>query len=118
MTGNAFFDSNRFDQAITAYKKSLELDPDNANVWTDMGVMYRRNGQPEKAIEAFNKAIEIDAKHEKSRFNKGVVLMHDLGDSEGALSAWVGLTEINPFAKTPDGRTVIELVNSLKQGMK
>jgi len=108
--GNIYFESGLFEKSIQAYSKSLEINPGNADVLTDMGVMYRRNGQPEKAIESFDKAITLDSKHEHARFNKGIVLMHDLNDQEGAIKAWKELVEVNPMAATPSGMFVDELV--------
>ena len=116
--GNIYFDSNDFKNGIRAYKKSLELNPKNADVWTDLGVMYRRDGQPTEAIKAFDKAIEIDPRHEIARFNKGVVLMHDLRDFENAALTWEELLKINPSAKTPGGQPLKELVAQLKRSMK
>ena len=40
--GNAYFDRDQYPEAIDAYRRSLEIDPGNANVWTDMGIMYRK----------------------------------------------------------------------------
>ena len=57
--GHVYFDTNINDKAIVAYEKSLELNPRNANVLTDLGIMYRRNGQPQKAIEKFDEAIVV-----------------------------------------------------------
>ena len=105
---HTYFDSNQYGKAINAYNKSLALAPDDPNVWTDLGVMYRRNKQPEKAIESFDKAISADPRHETSRFNKGIVLMHDLNDLDGAIEAWEGLVEINPAAMAPGGRQSIK----------
>jgi len=113
--GNSYFDSNQYEKAIGAYTKALEISPDNANVWTDMGVMYRRNGNPQEAINAFDKAIEADPKHEVSRMNKGIVLLHDLKDTDGAIEAWEGLLEINPVAMAPTGRSVDEMVQQMKK---
>jgi hypothetical protein len=45
--------------------------------------------------------VKIDPRHEISRFNKGIVLMHDLQDQKGALQAWEELVKINPIAKAP-----------------
>jgi cytochrome c-type biogenesis protein CcmH/NrfG len=115
--GNLYFDTNQPQKAIWAYEKSLDLQPNNANVWTDLGVMYRRAGQPQEAIKAFDEAIRIDAKHEPSRFNKGIVLLHDLNNSQGALEAWENLLKINPFAVAPNGQTVDELVTQFKKNI-
>ncbi|MGD2185546.1 MAG: tetratricopeptide repeat protein [Desulfobacterales bacterium] len=113
--GNAYFDSNQFEASIGAYRKSLELNPNNANVWTDMGVMYRRSGKPKEAIKAFDQAIATDPKHEVSRMNKGIVLLHDLNDFDGAIQAWEGLLEINPIAMAPNGISIDQMVTQLKK---
>lgn len=116
--GNSYFDTDQYQKSIDAYRKALEINPANANVWTDMGVMYRRNGNPQEAIRAFDQAIEADPKHEVSRMNKGIVLLHDLQDVNGALKAWEGLLEINPIAMAPTGRSVDEIVQQLKKQRK
>jgi len=113
--GNNYFDAEQFEKSIQAYEQALALEPNDANVLTDMGVMYRRSGQPQKAIAAFDKAIAVDPGHEISRFNKGIVLMHDLNDREGAMKAWADLVRINPLAKTPSGILIKEMVDKLKQ---
>ena len=116
--GNLYFDTGRHAEAIDAYKKSLELIPGDPNVLTDLGVMYRRSGQSEKAVESFDRAIAADPKHETSRFNKGIVLLHDLKDEKGALDAWRGLLEINPLAMAPNGQTVDELIKHFESHAK
>jgi cytochrome c-type biogenesis protein CcmH/NrfG len=113
--GNAYFDSKQYEKSISAYRKSLELNPNNANVWTDMGVMYRRSNKPEEALKAFDQAIAVDPKHEVSRMNKGIVLLHDLNDFNGAIQAWEGLLEVNPIAMAPNGVSIDEMVIQLKK---
>jgi tetratricopeptide (TPR) repeat protein len=76
--------------------------------------MYRRSGQPKEAIEAFDKAIEVDPKHEPSRLKKGIVLLHDMHDFEGAIAAWEELLAVNSIAMGPTGRSVGEMVQSMK----
>ena len=116
--GNLYFDSENFNKAIEAYQKSLALKPNDADVWTDMGVMYRRSGNPAEALKAFDKAIAIDPRHEGSRFNKGIVLMHDMNDIAGALKAWEELVAINPAAKTPSGQPLAEMIERFKGSQK
>ena len=111
---NLYFDTNQYKQSIAAYRKSIEIDPDNPDTWTDMGVMYRRSKQPDKAIEAFDKAISLDPRHESARFNKGIVLMHDLNDLEGGAQVWQELSELNPNATTPNGQPIKDMVERLR----
>jgi cytochrome c-type biogenesis protein CcmH/NrfG len=114
--GHVYFDTNKYTLAIAAYEKSLELNPSNADVLTDLGIMYRRSGQPRMAIEKFDKAIAVDSKHETARFNKGIVLMHDLGDRDGAIRAWEDLLEINPLAMAGNNQSVDQIVKHYKEG--
>lgn len=112
--GHAYFDSNQFAKAISAYNKSLELNPGDANVLTDLGVMYRRNGQPEKAVETFDLAVKANPMHEPARFNKGVVLLNDLHDPAGAVQAWEEVVRLNPGATTPTGSPLTDLIQKIK----
>lgn len=112
--GNLFFDSDQVKNAIAAYEKSLAIEPGKIGVITDLGVMYRRNGQPEKAINAFDQAISIDPSFETARFNKGIVLLHDLKDVAGGIQAWEALVAQNPMAMAPNGESVDALVQRMK----
>ena len=80
-----------------------------------MGVMYRRADKPEEAIKAFDQAIAADPKHEVSRMNKGIVMLHDLNDFNGAIQAWEGLLEVNPIAMAPNGVSIDQMVTKLKK---
>lgn len=112
--GNLFFDSNQVKEAIDAYEKSLAIEPGKTGVITDLGVMYRRDNQPQKAIEAFDKAVSIDPSFETARFNKGIVLLHDLNDIEGGIKAWEEILERNPTAMAPNGESIDALVQRMK----
>ena len=115
--GNAYFDTEQVKKSIDAYRKALELQPNNADVVTDMGVMLRKDGRPKEAVEAFDRAIAINPRHEISRLNKGIVLLHDLQDGPGALRAWEGLLEVNPTAMAPGGMSIDQMVQGLKKQM-
>lgn len=113
--GNLCFDSDLPEKAIAAYEKALAIDPGNADVWTDLGVMYRKTGKYEKAIECFDRAIAANPKHEIARFNKGIVLMHNLNDPKGAIKAWEELLAVNPLAMAPNGQSIDEMLKKMKQ---
>lgn len=111
--GNLYFDANKYQDAIRAYTQYLNLNPNSPDVWTDLGVMQRRSGNPAEAISSFDKAIELNPQHEQARFNKGIVLLHDLGNRDEALKTWQELIKINPNFRTPTGQTIKELVEKL-----
>ena len=94
--GNLYFDTKQDLLAIGNYQKALALDPSNVNVRTDMAVCYRRTGNPDRAVEELKKAISTNPRHPQSRYNLGVILIHDLHDTEGGIRAWEGLLENVP----------------------
>lgn len=112
--GDLFYDSDQYANSIEAYHKYLDIIPDNISVITDLGTMYRLNKQPQKAIEMFDKAIGIDPKFEPPRFNKGLVLLHDLGDPEGGIKVWEELVSINPLALAPNGESLDSIIQRMK----
>ena len=112
--GHYLFDRDDPEAAIAAYEKSLAFKPDNPDLVTDLGVMYRRRGDPQRAVAIFDKALAIDPSHEIALFNKGIVLLHDLQDVDGALEVWQRLLALNPQATTPGGQPLADLVTHVK----
>ena len=100
--GNTYFDSNMYPESIEAYEKSLALKPGNPNVLTDLGVMYRRNGQSDEAVKRFRTAAQADPMHFQSRMNLGVVLFYDFGDGIGAREALEDVLQVYPQGPNAD----------------
>lgn len=113
--GHLYFDSDQAEKAITAYNKALALAPNNADVLTDLGVMYRRVGNFQQAVASFDRAIQANDKHETARFNKGIVLLYDLKDQAGAIEAWQGLVNVNPMATAPNGQLVSDMIKKMQK---
>jgi cytochrome c-type biogenesis protein CcmH/NrfG len=114
MLGNALMDSNRFAEAVDAYRKSLEIEPKNTNVRVDMGTCLRNSGKPQEAVDEYKKAIKVDPNHINANRNLGVVLAYDLNDKKGAAKAFERYLELAPNA--PDAQEIRQLVQSLKAG--
>lgn len=100
--GNAYFDSNQFMDSIEAYDKALAIKPDSPNVITDQGVMFKRLGWFDRAIENFEKANQIDPSHATSMYNLGIVYRYDLQDFPKAMEAWTKFLEISPTGPGSD----------------
>ena len=94
--GNLYFDSEQTKDAIAAYQQYLAVKPDNADIRTDLGIMYRSTGDYDRAIEEFRKASQIDRTHVNSRYNLGIVLLHDKQDLKGAIQAWEDYLKVDP----------------------
>jgi cytochrome c-type biogenesis protein CcmH/NrfG len=94
--GNTYFDTNQPQESIDAYSKYLAMKPDNPDVRTDMGIMYRKLGDYDRAIKEFRTSAQNDPKHVNSRYNTGLVLLHDKQDIKGAIKAWEEYLKVDP----------------------
>lgn len=100
--GNNYFDSNQFLQAVEAYDKALELDGNDPNVLTDQGVMFRKLGWYDRAVQNFEKAYEINSGHAQSLYNLGIVYRYDLNDYPSAIKAWEKFLAVSPPGQAAD----------------
>ncbi len=94
--GNAYFDAHQHQESIDAYAHALQLRPDDPNVLTDQGIMYRALRQYDRALANFDKASRLDPKHLQSLYNQGVVYGFDLHDRAKAEEAWNRLIRLAP----------------------
>ena len=62
---------NRDEEAIKAYLRSIEFQPENEKVWNNLGVVYIKTQQYELAIKTFQRAIQIKPDYEKAWYNLG-----------------------------------------------
>ncbi len=113
--GHFYFDHGLAKDAVKAYQASLALKPDQADIWTDMGVMQRELSDFQTAMQSFDRAISLNPKHEIARFNKGVVLVFDLDRKADGVAVWKELLAINPNAKAPNGAPLSKLIGEVEQ---
>lgn len=110
VVANALFDSGNFDEAEGYYAKALEINPKDLNARTDLGTTFVERTSPDyvKAISEFDKALEIDPKHEPSLYYLGIAYLRK-GDAENAKKALARLEAANPSS---------ELIGRLRQNME
>jgi tetratricopeptide (TPR) repeat protein len=94
--GNDYFDTRQPQKAIDAYGRALAINPNNPDVLTDQGVMYRDLGRFDEAIANFEKANKIDPGHVQSAYNLGVVWANDKHDGAKASAAFNKVISIAP----------------------
>ncbi len=109
--GNLFFDAERYDEAIRWYGDALKLTPSDVNVSTDLGVSYYYSNQPDKALEQFDRSLELDPKHAKTLLNVGIVKAFGKQDLDGAGAAWKQVIALAP--DSPEGQAAKRALDSL-----
>jgi cytochrome c-type biogenesis protein CcmH/NrfG len=113
--GNDYFDTNQAQRAVDAYAKALALQPDNPDVLTDQGVMYRKLQAFDKAVANFQRANQVDPRHVQSIYNLGVVYAFDLKDQAKAIAAWNRVIEVAP--QSPQAAQARQNIQELKSPM-
>jgi len=94
--GNAYFDAERYADAINWYEEGLKLDPKNPEASTDLGVSYYYSGRTDDALKQFEYSLNLNPKHAKTLFNKGIVLAFGKRDLQGATTAWQQVVQLAP----------------------
>ena len=114
LLGNAYYDMQRFSNAIEWYEAAIALDPENINVSTDLGTSYYYTGDADRAIERFNESLRLDANHAQTLQNLGVVLASK-GDLAEAIEAWQKLIEKNP--DYPHSDQILQQIEKARAGL-
>jgi len=86
---------NKLDVAQNLYNQVLKIDPSHAHTLNNLGVLFKDNGEYQKAKNYCEKAIEIAPKHADAHNNLGIVL-HQLQMNEKAKICFEKAIEINP----------------------
>jgi len=73
--------SGNYVDAVIAYKKGLEVEPNNVELLNSMGFALFQQGKSDEAIAALEKALKVDPKHFKSHNNMALASI-DIGELE------------------------------------
>ena len=71
--GYAAGTSGNYTDALAAFNKAIELNPQYANAYLNRGNVYCSFGKYNQAIKDYNKAIELNPKDAEAYYNRGVV---------------------------------------------
>ena len=81
--------------AIQAYQKVIELDPNYIEAYNNLGIIYQEIGKPEEALKTYQKAVQINPRYEKAYNNMGIIFQLK-GEDEKAMEAFKKVLSINP----------------------
>ena len=88
-------DPERWESAVDAYQRVLELDPGYAAAWNNLGLLQHRMGHYERAGACYRSALDADQACPQAAFNLGS-LSEDLGDFPTAVGWYRRALEVEP----------------------
>ncbi len=97
------------DHAEQVLKEVLKLNPDTINVYNNLGIIYRRQGRYQRAINQYKKALKVSPDDENIYYNLGRTYF-EMEEFEKARVVLTKALEINPaFAEAKSMLKTIEL---------
>ena len=70
----------KYDDAIKAYDKAIEINPNDADVWYSKGLAVYDSGDYIKAIDCYNNALEIAPEDHRVLNDKARALARSIND--------------------------------------
>jgi tetratricopeptide (TPR) repeat protein len=87
--------SKKWQEAVDAANKAIELDPNDAAAWGNLGAALVQLKKWDAAIAACRKAVELDRKNANAHWGLGSALFNQKKWGEAA-AAFREVTELNP----------------------
>jgi tetratricopeptide (TPR) repeat protein len=93
--GLDFAGKNQLPEALDAFQKALEKDPEQPNIWANLGDTQAKLNQLDKAVESFQKAIALKPDDAGLHQNLGVIY-GKAGKTAEAQEEFKKAAEMNP----------------------
>jgi tetratricopeptide (TPR) repeat protein len=93
--GQIYALNREFKDALTTYRKTLEILPDDPRVLRNVGIAYANLGDHRDAIQYLERSLAIEAAQPAALVNLGHSLSEQ-GDFEEALASYRRAIELNP----------------------
>ncbi len=58
--GKFYFLNQKYDAAIRDFEKALKIDPNNPEIYYNLGIVYEAKNMNEKAGEMYRRALELN----------------------------------------------------------
>jgi tetratricopeptide (TPR) repeat protein len=88
-------DAGRLDEARGAYLQAIAASPESAFLYRELGLVERKSGDTNAALEHFRKAVELDASDARAHAQIGAIL-EEREELEGALDAYDKARALDP----------------------
>ncbi len=89
--GSFLLETGEYADAVSFFKKALDLKPAGRDTLLSLGTAYSRSGDFQSARAALERALNADPADARTKYELGIVLFK-LGDREGAKVQFVAVT--------------------------
>lgn len=96
-TGRTAATAGRLAEARDAYQRALQASPDSAFLHRELGLIERKQGNTDAALDRFRRAVELDSADAVSLVQVGEIL-EERRDFAGAEAAYRRASDIEPSA--------------------
>lgn len=87
--------SGKYNEAISFFQKSLELNPNESNVWFNLGVAFEKLGLFNEALRFLNKSLQINSNNYLALNEIGIIYLSS-GKFKESKKYFEKALEINP----------------------
>lgn len=94
--GNVNNELGYLQEAIDAHQKALELQPDRASYWTNLGIVYRLTSQYDKAEACYLKALELAPEYAPTYTSLGALHLTHTNQFDKAVQFLEKAIELDP----------------------
>ena len=84
--GNALYVLKRYEEAIEAYRESLQIHPHFAECWKNLGSAYHDRGDHGSARVAYEEVLTIEPRKFEALYSLATLLIRHLADPAAALA--------------------------------
>lgn len=85
----------QYHEALKAFNKALEDEPNSPDIISDRGVTYLHLGQKQKALDDMNRAVELEPDY-AYRYASRAFVRDSMGDLEGAVEDYRYAVKLEP----------------------
>ncbi len=93
--GNTLYYLNQKDAALADYQQALKLNPKDALVYNNMGMIHHDQGDSTQALADYQQALQIDPNDAQAYNNRGLVYQEQ-GDDDDALKDYKAALQLQP----------------------
>lgn len=90
-----------FAGAEQAYRRAIELDPENASAYFNLGLLQQKLGQRRDALKSYKRTLELEPRHAWAHYQEGTIY-HAQGRDSAAKKAYAKALAVDPALGNPE----------------